>query len=48
LAGLSKTDKANKAEANKLLIEKLKRFQEKGIIIDYPKRIREQAILRIG
>lgn len=47
LAGLSKTDKTNKAEANRLLVEKLKRFQEKGIIIDYPKRIREQAILKI-
>ena len=45
-AGLSKTDKANKSEANKLLIEKLKRFQEKGIIVDCPKRIREQMSIR--
>ena len=47
LAGLSKTDKANKSEANRLLIEKLKRFQEKGILLECPKRIREQTVLRI-
>ena len=47
LAGLTKTDKANKTKANKLLIEKLKRFEEKGIVIESPQRIRDQISLRV-
>jgi hypothetical protein len=47
LAGLVKTDKAKKAEANKLLIEKLQRLKDKGILKDYPKRINNSISLTV-
>jgi len=46
-AGLTKTDKSKKAEANKLLLEKLKRLKDKGILLDYPKRINESISLKV-
>lgn len=47
LAGLTKTDKAKKSRANKLLMEKLQRLKDKGIIIDYPKRIGAHISLKV-
>jgi len=47
LAGLVKTDKTKKAEANKLLLEKLQRLNSKGIILDVPKRISERITLMV-
>jgi hypothetical protein len=39
ISGLSQTNKTEKARANKLLLEKLNRLREKGIILNSPKRI---------
>lgn len=47
ISGLSKTNKINKAEANKLLLEKLGRLREKGIILNSPKRINDSILLRV-
>ena len=47
LAGLTKTDKTKKSEANKLLIEKLQRLKDKGILLDCPKRIKDTISLKI-
>lgn len=47
LAGLMKTDNTKKSEANKLLLEKLQRLKEKGILVDHPKRIKDQITLTV-
>ena len=47
IAGLSKTNDRNKAEANKLLLEKLERLREKDIILNCPKRINDVISLRV-
>jgi hypothetical protein len=47
IAGLSLTNKAKKAHANKLLIEKLGRLKEKGIIMNFPKRIGDTISLKV-
>jgi hypothetical protein len=47
IAGLSKTDKINSAHANKLLLEKLQRLREKGIILICPKRINDVISLKV-
>jgi hypothetical protein len=46
-AGLSGTNKRNKAEANKLLLGKLERLWEKNIILTCPKRINDNISLKV-
>lgn len=47
IAGLSLTNKTKKAHANKLLLEKLGRLKEKGIILSFPKRISDSISLKV-
>jgi hypothetical protein len=47
LAGLQKTDISNKTVANKCLVTKLKRLQEKGILTESPQAIEKNLRLRV-
>jgi len=47
IAGLSLTNKSKKAHANKLLLEKLARLQEKGVILNFPKRVNDIISLKV-
>ena len=47
IAGLSRTNEKNKAEANKLLLEKLERLREKGIILNRLKRVNDHISLKV-
>lgn len=47
VAGLSLTNKARKSHANKLLLEKLRRLKEKGIILSLPKRISDIFLVKV-
>lgn len=46
-AGLSKTNTSNKTRANKLLLSKLKRLNEKGVLLEAPLKIDEIVHLKI-
>lgn len=47
IAGLSLTNKTKKARANRLLIEKLNRLKDKGILLESPSRIKDVISLRV-
>jgi hypothetical protein len=47
LAGLQKTSETNRSHANKLLLVKLRRLWDKGIIISMPEKIEKIVVLRI-
>jgi len=47
IAGLGKTAKTNKTHANKLLLEKLSRLKDKGILLEIPKRINLHISLKV-
>lgn len=47
ISGLTQTSKTNPTRANKLLLEKLNRFMEKGIILSCPKRINDVISLKV-
>ena len=46
-AGLSKTNKSNKSHANKLLLNKLKRYHDAGILLSIPQKIEDTVFLKI-
>lgn len=46
-AGLSKTNKTNKSHANKLLLNKLKRYLDAGILLAIPSKIEDTIFLKI-
>lgn len=47
LAGLQKTSETNRAHANKLLLVKLRRLMEKGILLSVPEKIEKIVMLQI-
>lgn len=46
-AGLAKTNKSNKSHANKLLLNKLKRLSDGGIILSLPQKITDVIALKV-
>jgi hypothetical protein len=47
LAGLQKTSETNRSHANKLLLVKLRRLLDKGIIVSVPEKIEKIVVLQI-
>ncbi len=47
LSGLMKTNESKKAVANKKLLEKFKRLEDKGVIVKAPVKIHEKVSIRI-
>jgi len=47
IADLKKTNETKKSSANKRLLEKLKRLEDKGVIVKSPQKINEMVSIRI-
>ncbi len=47
IAGLTKTNETKKSAANKRLLEKLKRLEDKGVIVRAPKKINDMVSIKV-